>query len=111
MVSINFHYLVSIIWIAVVCGLHSMVTVEFVGFRAGDVVSGDSSGCVQFWDGRFGTLLQAHSYHKGDVNALVASPNHNRVFSAGSDGQVDSCFIVLHEVYVLNSSLVSLLYW
>lgn len=43
---------------------------------------------MQFWDGQFGTLLQAHSYHKGDVNALAAAPTHNRVFSAGTDGQV-----------------------
>ena len=35
-----------------------------------------------------GTLLQAHSRHKGDVNALSAGPSHNMVFSAGSDGQV-----------------------
>lgn len=59
-----------------------------VAFRCGTIISGDSSGNVQFWDGQFGTLLQAHLYHKGDVNALVAAPNHNRVFSAGSDGQV-----------------------
>ena len=35
-----------------------------------------------------GTLLQAHSRHKGDVNALSTVPSHNNVFSAGSDGQV-----------------------
>lgn len=51
-------------------------------------MSGDSTGIVQFWDSEHGTLLQAHSFHKGDVNALVAAPSHNRVFSAGSDGQV-----------------------
>lgn len=51
-------------------------------------MSGDSTGSVQFWDSQQGTLLQAHSFHKGDVNALVAAPSHNRVFSAGSDGQV-----------------------
>lgn len=62
----------------------------FCGNRCGTIVSGDSSGGVQFWDGQFGTLLQAHSYHKGDVNALAAAPSHNRVFSAGSDGQVYS---------------------
>ncbi|CAM0876068.1 unnamed protein product [Alopecurus aequalis] len=47
-----------------------------------------SSGSVQFWDSRHGTLLQAHTYHKGDVNALATVPSQNRVFSAGSDGQV-----------------------
>ncbi|XP_078441762.1 WD repeat-containing protein PCN-like [Wolffia australiana] len=54
----------------------------------GTLVSGDSSGSVQFWDSKLGTFLQAHSHHKGDVNALEASPSQNRVFSAGSDGQV-----------------------
>ncbi|XP_047092426.1 WD repeat-containing protein PCN-like [Lolium rigidum] len=56
--------------------------------RCGTLVSGDSSGSVQFWDSRHGTLLQAHTYHKGDVNALATVPSQNRVFSAGSDGQV-----------------------
>ncbi|KAL0366286.1 UNVERIFIED_CONTAM: WD repeat-containing protein PCN [Sesamum radiatum] len=61
---------------------------SLLALRCGTIVSGDSSGSVQFWDDKFGTLLQAHSYHKGDVNALSAAPSHNRVFSAGSDGQV-----------------------
>ncbi|PKA55771.1 Guanine nucleotide-binding protein subunit beta-like protein B [Apostasia shenzhenica] len=56
--------------------------------RCGTLVSGDSTGSVQFWDSRLGTLLKVHSYHKGDVNALATSPSHNRLFSAGSDGQV-----------------------
>ncbi|XP_020571588.1 U3 small nucleolar RNA-associated protein 4 homolog [Phalaenopsis equestris] len=56
--------------------------------RCGTLVSGDSTGSVQFWDSRHGTLLQSHTYHKGDVNALAVAPNHNRLFSAGSDGQV-----------------------
>lgn len=62
--------------------------IGFCGFRSGTIVDADSSGNVQFWDGRLGTLLQARSYHKGDVNALAADPSHNRVFSPGSDGQV-----------------------
>ncbi|KAJ6799663.1 U3 small nucleolar RNA-associated protein 4-like protein [Iris pallida] len=56
--------------------------------RCGTLVSGDSTGSVQFWDSRHGTLLQAHTYHKGDVNALATIPSHRRVFSAGSDGKV-----------------------
>lgn len=59
-----------------------------IKFRCGTLVSADSTGSVQFWDSQHGTLLQAHSFHKGDVNALAAAPSHNRVFSAGSDGQV-----------------------
>ncbi|KAJ0967085.1 hypothetical protein J5N97_024002 [Dioscorea zingiberensis] len=56
--------------------------------RCGTLVSGDSTGSVQFWDSHHGTLLQAHTYHMGDVNALVTNPGQSSVFSAGSDGQV-----------------------
>ncbi|KAF3514165.1 hypothetical protein F2Q69_00008116 [Brassica cretica] len=61
---------------------------SLLSLRCGVLVSGDSTGSVQFWDSQHGTLLQAHSIHKGDVNALAAAPSHNRVFSAGADGQV-----------------------
>ncbi|KAJ0696515.1 putative transcription factor WD40-like family [Helianthus annuus] len=61
---------------------------SLLALRCGTLVSADSSGSVQFWDSLHGTLLQAHSCHKGDVNALAASPSHTKVFSAGSDGQV-----------------------
>lgn len=61
---------------------------SLLSLRCGTVVSADSNGSVQFWDGNSGTLLQAHSNHKGDANALAAAPSHNRVFSAGADGQV-----------------------
>ncbi|KAL3505112.1 hypothetical protein ACH5RR_034953 [Cinchona calisaya] len=61
---------------------------SLLALRCGTLVSADSTGSLQFWDSKHGTLLQAHSYHKGDVNALAAAPSHNRVFSAGSDGQV-----------------------
>lgn len=66
--------------------------------RSGTLVSADSTGSVQFWDSQHGTLLQVYSYHKGDVNALAVSPNHNRVFSAGSDGQVWN--LVSFTVYI-----------
>ncbi|XP_047325495.1 WD repeat-containing protein PCN-like [Impatiens glandulifera] len=61
---------------------------SLLALKCGTVVSADSGGNVQFWDSQHGTLLQAHSSHKGDVTALATVPNHNRVFSAGSDGQV-----------------------
>ncbi|MFS7977980.1 putative transcription factor WD40-like family [Helianthus anomalus] len=61
---------------------------SLLALRCGTLVSADSSGSVQFWDSLHGTLLQAHSCHKGDVNALAATPSHTKVFSAGSDGQV-----------------------
>ncbi|EOY03190.1 hypothetical protein QUC31_017814 [Theobroma cacao] len=61
---------------------------SLLSLRCGTVISADSTGSVQFWNGDNGTLHQAHCNHKGDVNALAAAPSQNRVFSAGSDGQV-----------------------
>lgn len=61
-------------------------------FRCAVLVSGDSAGTVQFWDSQHGTLLETHSNHKGDVNTLAAAPSHNRVFSAGADGQVNDIY-------------------
>ncbi|KAL4423732.1 hypothetical protein ABPG75_001033 [Micractinium tetrahymenae] len=54
----------------------------------GTVVSGDSSGNVQFWDGKFGTLLARFSQHQADVLQLAASTDGNMVFAAGVDPQV-----------------------
>lgn len=45
--------------------------------------SGDSSGNVQFWDGKFGTLLARFSQHQADVLQLAVSPDGNMVFAAG----------------------------
>ncbi|KAJ4764658.1 U3 small nucleolar RNA-associated protein 4 [Rhynchospora pubera] len=61
---------------------------SLLSLRCGTLVSGDSTGSIQFWDAHHGTLVQAHRHHKGDVLALATDPNHKRVFSAGSDGQV-----------------------
>nr|DAD35791.1 TPA_asm: hypothetical protein HUJ06_006431 [Nelumbo nucifera] len=69
-------------------GGHELCVWSLLALRCGTLVSADSTGSVQFWDSQHGTLLQAHSFHKGDVNALATVPRHNRVFSAGSDGQV-----------------------
>uniref|UniRef100_A0A803M2L7 Uncharacterized protein n=1 Tax=Chenopodium quinoa TaxID=63459 RepID=A0A803M2L7_CHEQI len=77
---------------------------SLLALRCGVLVSADSTGSVQFWDIKHGTLLQAHSLHKGDSFALAAAPSHNRVFSAGSDGKV-----ILYELSddVLDSSHAS----
>lgn len=61
---------------------------SLLALRCRVLVSADSTGSVQFWDIKHGTLLQAHSLHKGDAYALAATPSHNKVFSAGSDGKV-----------------------
>ncbi|ESQ38800.1 hypothetical protein EUTSA_v10028433mg [Eutrema salsugineum] len=61
---------------------------SLLSLRCAVLVSGDSTGTVQFWDSQHGTLMESHSSHEGDVNTLAAAPSHNRVFSAGADGQV-----------------------
>ncbi|KAL6561169.1 hypothetical protein OROMI_016770 [Orobanche minor] len=64
-----------------------LCTWSLLALRCGTLVSADSTGNVHFWNSKHGTLLQTHTYHKGDVNALAAAPSHNRVFSIGSDCQ------------------------
>lgn len=54
------------------------------------VVSGDSLGQVQIWDGKMGVLQQTLGHHLGDVLALVSS-HSTAVFSSGVDGKVN-CF-------------------
>ncbi|GIL46659.1 hypothetical protein Vafri_3595 [Volvox africanus] len=54
----------------------------------GTVVSGDSDGAVQMWDGQFGTLLQRFTQHRADVLALAATEDGAAVFAAGVDSQV-----------------------
>lgn len=54
----------------------------------GTMVSGDSTGTLQFWDGQHGTLLQAFSKHKADILAVAASKDGNTVFATGIDVQV-----------------------
>lgn len=61
---------------------------SLITLRDGTIVSGDSTGSTQFWDGKQGTLLQAHTTHRADVLALAASPSHRSIFAAGADGQV-----------------------
>ncbi|EFJ48124.1 hypothetical protein VOLCADRAFT_91388 [Volvox carteri f. nagariensis] len=54
----------------------------------GTLVSGDSDGAVQMWDGRFGTLLHRFTQHRADVLALAAMDDGTAVFAAGVDSQV-----------------------
>ena len=64
------------------------VSIWSVGvLEGGDIVSGDSSGSVRIWDGKFGSLLKNFSLHKRDVLSVVC--HKNKIFSAGVDGQVN----------------------
>ena len=54
------------------------------------IVSGDSLGHVQLWDGNTGTLLQSFDQNdsKADVLTLAVSANECRVFASGVDSRV-----------------------
>ncbi|KAL3799688.1 hypothetical protein ACHAWO_002872 [Cyclotella atomus] len=56
----------------------------------GTVISGDSLGNVQFWDGMFGTMLQTfnQSENGSDVLCLAVSDDENKVFASGVDTRV-----------------------
>jgi U3 small nucleolar RNA-associated protein 4 len=58
--------------------------------RDGTVVSGDSMGNVQFWDGNAGTLLQSfeHNQNNGDVLDVAISYDQNKVMASGVDSKV-----------------------
>lgn len=51
----------------------------------GDVVSGDSTGEVRFWDGRTYSLLQRLKSHKADILDLEVSADGQTVVSCGMD--------------------------
>lgn len=56
------------------------------------VMSGDSAGLVQVWDGESGVLQQTlPQHHVGDVLALAVTSDGNAFFTAGVDGKVN-CF-------------------
>lgn len=52
------------------------------------VVSGDSRGQVQLWDGATGVLMDTFRQHSADVLALVVSPGGRNIFASGVDGKV-----------------------
>ena len=56
----------------------------------GTLISGDSMGNVQFWDGNAGTLLQTfeHNPNNADVLDIAVSLNQKKVLASGVDSRV-----------------------
>ncbi|XP_076814347.1 U3 small nucleolar RNA-associated protein 4 homolog [Clavelina lepadiformis] len=52
------------------------------------IISGDSSGRVQFWNGKNATLLQSHRAHRADVLCLCSTKDEKCVYAAGVDPRV-----------------------
>ena len=72
----------------------------------GTMVSGDSTGTLQLWDGRHGTLLQAFTQHKADILSIAASQDGNMLFAAGIDVQVSLPCLCLSAAVVFLSITV-----
>lgn len=52
------------------------------------IVSGDSTGGVKFWDAKYFTLLQSFKVHDADVLCLALDSNQEKLFSAGVDRKI-----------------------
>ncbi|XP_048576519.1 U3 small nucleolar RNA-associated protein 4 homolog isoform X2 [Nematostella vectensis] len=52
------------------------------------IITGDSLGNTQFWDGNQGTLLQSYNTHKADVLSICVNEAQDTVFSSGVDSKV-----------------------
>lgn len=52
------------------------------------IVSGDSTGSVKFWDFQYATLLQTFNPHNADVLCLTTDATNSTVFSAGVDRKI-----------------------
>ena len=52
------------------------------------VISGDSQGNVQFWDGVMGVLTTTIHQHAAQILALAVDPSENFIFASGVDTRV-----------------------
>ncbi|KAL6946505.1 hypothetical protein ACO0RG_000658 [Hanseniaspora osmophila] len=52
------------------------------------IVTGDSTGAVKFWDFKYATLVQSFKTHSADVLCLTTNASNNSVFSAGVDRKI-----------------------
>ncbi|XP_078365837.1 U3 small nucleolar RNA-associated protein 4 homolog isoform X1 [Oculina patagonica] len=71
----EFHSRSTLIW-----AIH--ITSNFV------IITGDSLGNTQFWDGQQGTLIQSFKAHMADVLAVCVNKDESMVFSGGVDSKV-----------------------
>jgi WD40 repeat protein len=56
--------------------------------RDSTVITGDSRGQVQIWDGNVGVLTASFMQHSADVLCVIASDDESKIFASGIDGKV-----------------------
>lgn len=52
------------------------------------IVSGDSTGSIKFWDLNFATLAQSFKVHEADVLCLSTNLNNTQLFTSGVDRKI-----------------------
>ena len=76
-------------------------------FSDSTVISGDSLGNTQFWDGEIGVMLSSFKRHEADVLTVTANESLGIAFSTGVDSQIAYFQLVndnvsyLYYVYIL----------
>jgi U3 small nucleolar RNA-associated protein 4 len=66
------------------------------------IVSGDSTGCIKFWDFEHFTLSQSFKVHDADVLTLTTDLNNESVYTAGIDRKIFK--FQLHSTKWVNTS-------
>lgn len=56
--------------------------------KQNQIVSGDSTGTVKFWDLTYATLSQTFKVHDADILALSSNLNNTQLFTAGVDRKI-----------------------
>jgi len=74
------------------------------------IVSGNSLGRVEFWDGMFGTLLASFTNHTADVTCLLRVPSTNlsssqsAIFSASTDSRLSLYHLMPNNRWIFGNS-------
>ncbi|XP_004349884.1 hypothetical protein CAOG_01364 [Capsaspora owczarzaki ATCC 30864] len=63
----------------------------------GTIVSGDSLGHTQFWNGQFGTLLHRFRSHSADVLCLAVNAAEDTVYTSGVDNKLAQFRFVVNQ--------------
>ncbi|XP_058956730.2 U3 small nucleolar RNA-associated protein 4 homolog [Pocillopora verrucosa] len=66
------------------------------------IITGDSLGNTQFWDGQRGTLIQSFKAHLADVLTVCVNKEENMVFSGGIDSKIVQFQQITNKDGVLN---------
>ena len=70
------------------CKSHSTLIWGVKFLSDSTIVSADSLGKVQLWNGKHGTLIQSFHLHLADVLTLAVSADEDEIYSSGVDAKV-----------------------